>query len=153
MKFTILAATAILLPAGIWAQGFDVKPGLWESTATVILSGAPPIPESALANLPKEKRDQIMAMMSQPHTSTNKVCLTREVLSKGMNFATAMGSNSECTQKTNSLSSGKMEIHIECTGQNSFIGDAEIDRVDSEHAKGTMTAKSSGGRGAGSTGR
>jgi len=150
MKLTILAGMAILLPAAAWAaDGFDVKPGLWESTSTVKISGMA-IPESALANLPKEKRDQIEAMMNQAHTTTSKACITKEVLSKGFSFTTDTNKDNNCTQKTTSLTSSKVEMHVECTGQNTMSADVMIDRLDSEHVKGSFSGKGSGGgRGAG----
>jgi len=148
VKLTILAGMAILLPAATWAADvFDVKPGLWESTSVTKVSGMQ-IPDSALANLPKEKRDQIEAMMNQAHTNTAKVCITKDVLARG--FTSDMGKNANCTQKTTSLTSSKVEIHIECTGASAMVADMVIERVDSEHAKGTLTGKGGGnGRGAG----
>ncbi len=150
MKLTILAGLAILLPAATWAQGFDVKPGLWESTATTTLpGGSVQIPPEKLAQLPPEQRKMIESMnQGRTSTSTSKICLTKESLSKGFTPGQFSGANN-CTQNMTTMSPSKIVVHVECTAQGMMpaaSGDVIIERVDSEHAKGTI-AISAGGRG------
>jgi len=151
MKLTILAGMAILLPAAAWAQAFDAKPGLWESTSsTTIGGGAVQIPPEKLAQLPPEQRKMIESM-SQGRTTTNttKVCLTKESLEKGFAPGQMSGANN-CTQKTTTMTSSKIVVHVECTAQAmipAVSGDITIDRIDSEHVKGTIAMSSTTGRG------
>jgi hypothetical protein len=58
----------------------------------------------------------------------------------------AFGQNEEnCTRKVITSSSSKQEIHIECSrGKNTMTGDLNIERLDGEHAKGSMVMKSAG---------
>ncbi|HUA59496.1 MAG TPA: DUF3617 domain-containing protein [Verrucomicrobiae bacterium] len=151
MKLTILAGVAILLPAASWAQAFDAKPGLWETTSsTTIGGGAVQIPPEKLAQLPPEQRKMIESM-SQGRTTTNtsKVCLTKESLEKGFTPGQMTGS-SNCTQKMTTMTSSKIVVHMECTAQGMIpaaSGDVTIERIDSEHAKGTIAISSASGRG------
>ena len=57
-----------------------------------------------------------------------------------------MGQNENCTRKVIASSASMQNIHVECTqGKMNMIGDLMVERVDSEHAKGTMTMKSATG--------
>jgi Spy/CpxP family protein refolding chaperone len=155
LKTAILASAAVLLPLAFQAAADDIKPfdaklGLWETTSTTEISGMPAmpqIPEEQLAKMPPEQRAKIEAMikgrgMGGPRTTTSKSCVTRESLEKAMAF----GQNEEsCTRKVITSTSSKQEIHIECTrGKNTMTGDLNIERLDGEHAKGSMVMKSAG---------
>lgn len=151
MKLTILTGILLVCPVATWAADlFDVKTGLWETTSTREMTGmaAPAMPQltdEQLAKIPPAQRAQIEAMMKgrggAPQTSTNKVCLTKEALAKALSFGQQ---NNNCTQKINSLSAAKQEIHMECTGQFKGSGDLVVERVDSEHAKGNLLMKTEG---------
>lgn len=156
MKLTILTAIALVLPLTIWAADiFDVKPGLWEYTATTTTElpngqPAPALPQltdEQLAKIPPAQRAQIEAVLKArggpagPRTSTGKSCITKETLAKALTFSQQGNS---CTTKATSLTSSRQEIHIECTGQFKAAGDIIVERVDSEHSKANMQLKSEG---------
>ena len=56
---------------------FDVKTGLWEVTSTGSMSGAPPIPQDALARMTPEQRAQMEAAMQTVVNRTASLIETR----------------------------------------------------------------------------
>ena len=152
MKTTILLTVALLYPLAAWADDdvkpFDVKTGLWETTTTMEMSGMPAMPQippEQLAKMTPQQRAQVEAMMKSgmgagaPRTSTNKSCMTKDSLRQAMN----MGSNENCTHKIVASSSSMQNIHMECTQQKmTMTGDLMVERIDAEHAKGSMVMKS-----------
>jgi len=152
MKMTVLLCVALLCPlALVTAQElkpFDVKVGLWDFNVTTEISGLQ-IPEEQLAKMTPAQRAQMEAMLKGragiggPHTTTGKVCETKETLSQ----AWSTGQNDKsCTRQVISSSSSKQVIHLECThGPVKSSGDMTIERVDSEHMKGSLLMKNSGG--------
>lgn len=155
MKTAILASFVLLMPLVFQAAADDIKPfdakvGLWETTSTTEITGMlamPQIPEEQLAKMPPEQRAKLEAMikgrgMGGPRTNTSKSCVTRESLEKALSF----GQNEEsCTRKVVTSSSSKQEIHIECVrGKSTMTGDLTVERLDGEHARGSMVMKSAG---------
>lgn len=152
MKRVMLVGIAALWPLASWAQEikpFDAKVGLWETTATTEIGGLPAmpqIPEEALSKMTPAQRAQVEAMMKArggaggPKTTTSKSCVTKESLSKAL----AMGEGEkQCTRKLVSSSSSKQQIHIECERETmKTTGDITLERIDDEHAKMSMVAKS-----------
>lgn len=105
----------------------------------------PQIPEEQLSKMTPQQRAQIEAMlksrMGGPRTSTGKTCLTKDSFKQAL----AMGQNENCTKKVVTSSSSMQNVHMECTqGKMAMTGDLLIERVDSEHAKGSMVMKASG---------
>jgi uncharacterized protein DUF3617 len=155
VKLTILIGIVALCPLASFAadevKPFDAKPGLWETTTSMDMPGVPAmpqIPEEALSKMTPQQRAQMEAMMkgrggAGPRTTTTKSCLTKESLSKAFAFRE---NERACTQKVVSSSSSKQEIHLECNqGQVKSSGDITVERIDAEHAKGTMLMKASEG--------
>jgi hypothetical protein len=105
----------------------------------------PQIPEEQLSKMTPQQKAQIEAMMKArmgaPRTSTGKTCLTKDSFKQAL----TMGQNENCTRKMVTSSSSMQNIHMECTqGKMTMTGDLLIERVDSEHAKGSMVMKASG---------
>jgi hypothetical protein len=136
-----------------WAADvFDVKPGLWNVTNTMQMSGLPPIPN--LDQMTPEQRARIEGAMKNmagaPHTTTVKSCITQEGIEKAIARSSSTQANS-CAPKLVSMSASRVELHIDCTPQSGAMkstGDVTIERGDSEHFTGTgkMKAAGSGGR-------
>jgi hypothetical protein len=149
----ILLAIVILCPVIIPAQDIkplDIKTGLWETTVTSQITGLPAmpaIPEDQLAKMPPETRAHVEAMMKgrgaagSPQTRTQKNCITSESLNKPL----FDNGDQSCTRKLTGSSAGSQQIHFECARSNmKTTGDLNLERVDSEHVKGTMAMKSGG---------
>lgn len=153
----ILLAVVLACPLVSWAQEikpFDAKPGLWERAVTSEITGMPamppmaPVSDETLAKLPPAQRAQVEAAMKgrgsmgTPQTITTKYCVTRESLSKPM----YNDSGKTCTNKLVNSTANTQQVHVECTPTGmKMVGDVTIQRVDAEHTKGTMVAKTSGG--------
>ena len=163
MKTTILISIAILCPlAALTAQEikpFDAKPGLWESTMTMEISGMPAMPAmpqltpEQLAKIPEAQRKQMEAMMNgrggagSPRTITSKSCTTREEINKGLAFSDKNQAN--CTRKIVNSSSSKVEMHVECAPDKTnmtVVSDITVERLDAEHVKVAGISKSTGTR-------
>lgn len=153
MRINILVGVVLLCPMASWAadEPFDIKPGLWEMTNTMQMSGLPPIPN--LDQMTPEQRARIEGAMKNltgsPHTTTVKSCVTRESIEKAIAKANSTKNNT-CAPKLVSMSASKVELHIDCTQENGAVksnGDVTIERQDSEHFKGTGAMKSTGANG------
>ena len=93
----------------------DVKTGLWELTSTGTMSGAPPIPQEALARMTPEQRAKMESAMqeaigrnNQPHVS--KSCITQKQLEKAPNFAEQQ--NKSCKQTVVSRTTSLIETRV-----------------------------------------
>jgi Protein of unknown function (DUF3617) len=127
-------------------QPLNVKPGLWETTTTHKTSGAPPIPQEALAKLTPEQRARLEERMranstGSTNTDTSKHCVTKEELEKA-DFGQGKG---ECTYtiqtSTSTQAKGKYSCNVEGMKVN---GAVDITAPDSEHIKGSSQGSLSG---------
>lgn len=148
MRTSILLGLALIYPAACWAADipFDVKPGLWNMSTTVQVSGMPPIPN--LDQLSPEQRARIESAMKgmSGHTMTTKSCVTKDSIEKAIAKANNNGKSS-CSTKIVSSSASEIKIHVGCVPESGAgvktDGDITIDRLDSEHIKGSGAMKSS----------
>jgi hypothetical protein len=147
VKTTALLIAVLLCPLASRAadQPFDIKPGLWNVTATTQMSGAPPIPN--LDQLTPEQRARIEAAMKNmagsPQTITRQTCVTREAIEKAIADANSNKDN-KCAPRLVSSSPSKVVLHIDCTQEKRDVkssGDIIVERQDSEHFKGTGAIK------------
>ncbi len=150
MKMKSLVAFVIFTSSLLWAadklQPLNIKTGLWETTSTTAIAGAPPIPADVLAKMTAEQRarfEQTMQARSgsaTPHTSKN--CITKEKLEKDLSFGEERGN---CTHNIVSSSSSGAEVKFHCADKDTTTdGTAKFQAVSSDHVKGTVHAVSSG---------
>jgi len=149
MKIKIALIVILLATADGWAaqklQPLNVKLGLWETSVTVNSSGAPPIPPEALAKMSPEQRARMEERLKGAHSSTQKSCLTKEKLEKGLAFEEK---RQNCKRTIVSSSSTHMEMQFDCTTERMKIsGTGKVDVENPESMKGTfhMTATSERG--------
>ncbi len=157
VKTFIMGTAALFLLTAAWAaEPFDAKPGLWETSVTTDLTGMsgmpampamPNIPPEVMAKMPAAQRAQMEAMMkSRGGTAapmTNKVCMTRSSVDEG-SFGRA---DKSCTSKVVSSSASKQVMQIECERNDSkMTGEVTVERVDSEHVKGSVVMKAPQGQ-------
>jgi hypothetical protein len=143
VKKTILTGILLALPMAAWAADvLDVKPGLWEQTMTMEMTGMPAMPQMTpeqLAQMPPAMRARMEGMMQGgPQTITSKVCQTKESLADAQAYARQQNS---CTSKVTSMSATKVEYHTDCTGRFKGSGDFVVERLDAEHTKTTGVIK------------
>jgi len=143
VKKTVLMGILLALPMASWAADvLDVKPGLWEQTMTMEMTGGPAMPQMTpeqLAQLPPAMRARLEGMMGgAPQTITTKVCQTKESLADAQTYARQQNS---CTSTLTSMSATKVEYHTDCTGRFKGSGDFVVERVDPEHTKTTGVLK------------
>jgi hypothetical protein len=151
MKSNLLPAilTLISLPcAAAGGEALDVKLGLWETTSTVEMTGLPPIPPQALANMPPEQRAQMEAMMKSvgaqgPRTVTDKSCVTKESLQDA--FKVEEKGDASCKRTIVNQTRTQQDVHIECPGEGQRSGDFHLTAVNNENITGNMQMAGSGG--------
>jgi len=151
MRTGILCGLLLLLSSALWAADditpLDVKLGLWESTWTNQVSGMPPMPADALANLTPEQRAKVEDAMKarangMPNVRTHKQCMTKEKLEKDATF----DDRKSCTHSVTSSTRHKLEMKIECAEQGmKSSGTLRVEAVDSENVKGAMQMVATGG--------
>ncbi len=145
MRKEILIGTVLLLPLIAAAADFtplEVKPGLWEATVTTKIQ----LPDAMLANIPPERRAQMETMMAgrggQP--SAIKSCLTKESLSRALNFNTDQ--KKICQYKLVSSSPTKQQVDIECTSdRGKLTGNMLFEALSPESGKATIQMSQDGG--------
>ena len=151
MRTSLFLVGLLVYPLGSWAADtFDIKPGLWDIATTIQMSGLPPIPN--LDKMTPEQRARIegaMKNMAGGQTNTTKSCVTKEGIEKAIAQASSRDNN-QCKPKLVSLTSSKVQLHIECAqekGEMKSNGDMTIERRDAEHFTGTGAIKSTGANG------
>ncbi len=150
MKTKCLVAFVILASSLLWAadklQPLDIKLGLWETTSTNTMSGAPPIPPDVLAKMTPEQRarfeQMIQARTGTPTNHTHKYCLTKEKLEKDLSFGEDKG---KCTHTIVASSSSVADVKFRCAENEATTeGTAKFQAVNSENVKGTVHAVTTG---------
>lgn len=150
MKTKSLFAFVILASSTLWAadklQPLDIKLGLWETTSTSNMSGAPPIPSDVLAKMTPEQRarfeQMIQAHTGAPTTRTHKYCVTKEKLERDLSFGEEKG---KCSHDIVASSSSVADVKFHCAENDvTTNGTAKFQAVNSENVKGTVHAVTSG---------
>ena len=146
MRNAILIGITILAPLVCLAADYkplDVKLGLWESTVTTKTTGTPPMPPELLSRLTPEQRAKMEAAMkanaaraAQP--KTNRSCLTKEQLNKGLTFGSE-GASSACNRTIVTSNASEQDLRFECneaTHAMKASGTMHVEAVNSETVKG-----------------
>jgi hypothetical protein len=128
-------------------QPLNVKPGLWETTATYKTSGAPPIPPETLAKLTPQQQARLEERMKansagSSNTVTDKHCVTKQDV-ENADFGQGKG---ECTYtvqtSTSTQAKGKYSCNVEGMTVN---GAVDIIAPDPKHITGSSQGNLSGG--------
>ena len=131
MRKEFLMGTMLLLPLVAAAADFTplgLKPGLWESTVTMKfgspMASIPPEQraqmEAAMANMPPARRAQMEAMLAgRGQPTVTKVCLTKESMSRALDFGAQQRKN--CQVKVVSSSSTSQQVEMECAMDNNKL--------------------------------
>jgi hypothetical protein len=143
----------MLACAGAWAADYhpmDVKTGQWETTMIEHMTGVPPIPPEALSHLSPEQRARLQAAMEARSGKpiVSKSCLTKKDLTTGWDIG-RQGAKQRCTPSLVTSTSSKQELHMKCDGEINANDTIIIERVDSEHVRGTARITETGDSNAG----
>lgn len=136
------AMVLLVLVAGGNVNPLNLKPGLWQTTMTTIISGAPPMSPDAkakLAQLPPEQRARLEAMLKSqyggtPRTTTWKSCVKKEDLNKWP----FDDPKNKCKYTVQDSTGSTMDVSGTCT-TNEYNVEFKLHLVvsDPEHASGT----------------
>lgn len=125
---------------------FDVKPGLWEMTASSQSSGVPPIPAEALAHMTPQQREMMqqhmrdaMARGHEPHVTQH--CVTEKKL-RDLDFG---DDRPNCHRTIISRTPRLVNMREECTGREKINGTVHIEAVDREHFRGKFDMQMTNG--------
>jgi hypothetical protein len=130
------------------ADSMDVRPGLWQMSMTVQSQGSM-IPQSALDQMPKERRDQVMAQMAAragPHTTTSKSCVTAEEIRKGAFSDIGADDHGNCKLTITSGTKTLQEGTQVCTGDSPRTSHIRMEMLGREQLKGTMETATPNGK-------
>lgn len=131
--------TKATAPPSDQIQPLNIKPGLWETTSTRSMSGAPPIPAEMLERLTPEQRARMEARMkansaARNSSTTSKGCTTKEDLQQSK-----LKLDKECTPTIIASTSTVAKGTVSCESQGiKANGSVEVDVVDQEHLTGSI---------------
>jgi len=155
----LAAAGVLAISALAYAQTFNVKPGLWETTSQGSMGGMPQMPQVDTSKMTPEQAAMVAAAMGRagrsggaggPRATTVQKCWTKEEIEK--NQFTGKELEEGCTEHVVSRTATSVEIKFECTNpDHPATGAIKVTSTDPEHVSGTTAMSITGGRGAGMT--
>lgn len=145
-----LSGWAAMPMLALAADTMDAKPGLWEMAMTMQMQGSM-IPQSVLDQMPKERRDRVMAQMGAlaaagPKTTTTKSCVTAEDIRKGAFSQMDDEDRRNCKLTITAQSKTLQEGTQVCTGDTPRTSHIRMEMVSREQMKGTMETSSPNGK-------
>jgi Spy/CpxP family protein refolding chaperone len=142
LAFAVAFLAAVAAAAA--AQSLNVKPGLWEVTATTQTSGRPPMD---LSSLSPEQRAKIEAAMKKQmgemaKPTVSRECMTREKIDKELFGDKDL--DPSCKRTTIAKTATVQELKVECTGKQKMTGTMRFEAVTPESVKGTVNMVAEG---------
>jgi hypothetical protein len=157
--FGVVCLWATVLMAGGKITPLNVKTGLWQNTATTIVTGGLGIPPEMMSRLTPEQRARYEAAMKHeangtPRTRTTKSCLTQKNLNEDP-FGKESREDMKCKETVITSTGSDLEVREQCSGGTSSSDiHMKAHAIDSEHVVGTTeTTVTMGGRTMHSTGK
>jgi Spy/CpxP family protein refolding chaperone len=144
-RFLLRITVALVVAStAAWAQSLNVKPGLWEVTATTHASGLPPMD---LSSLPPEQRAKIEAAMKKQMNDMAKPTVTRECMTKEKIDKELFGDKDldpSCKRTSITRTATVQELKVECTGKQKMTGTMHFEALTPEAVKGTVNMVAEG---------
>ncbi len=127
-------------------QPLNIKTGLWETTITSTIGGAPPVSPEMLAKLKPEQRARLEARMQagfagNSRTNTDQSCVTAKDLDDP-DFGVEKGCTRTILSSTSTHANGTISCEIEGMSAN---GTLDVEAVDQGHIKGWSHGTATGG--------
>ncbi len=148
MKKTLLLAAGLLVSLAVLAaEPLNVKTGQWEITFTTQTHGMPPIPEEALAKMPPEQREKLLAMFAgrdgaAPKEHKSLECVTKEDLAKPFHPS----EDENCQTTVLKSTSAMQDISVACKGEHPSTGRMHVEASSPESMKGSIDIALAGGK-------
>jgi hypothetical protein len=135
---TTLACVLTAAAAGMLAQAqaFDIRPGQWEMT----ISGFT-VPPAALEKMPAAARQQFVAEMAKPHTSTT--CISASDL-KDLNIG-KLDDDEECKVTSRTLTRTSADFTRQCTGDDKRTDTMHIEAASPTSFKASIRSTTTDG--------
>jgi hypothetical protein len=146
-KIPLLIAGSLLSLTALATEPLNVKTGQWEVMVATEMHGMPPIPEEALAKMPPEQREKLLAMFGSrdgapPKEHKSMECVTREDLDKPFKPS----DEEDCETKVLTSTATTQEIALTCKGEHPSTGRMKVEATSPESMKATMDLTVSGGK-------
>jgi hypothetical protein len=117
---TLLAATvaATTVSSVLAAEPINIKPGLWDTTQTMTMSGAPLWVEGMNAAQRAEYAKSWAKTANKPETEHDKQCITAKDIKEAHLFQDQSTEGKQCTQTVKSQTSTAWRASSECKDKN-----------------------------------
>ena len=115
------------LDAGALEGAPQMRPGLYESSGTLLEFDVPGVPASQI--------ESVRSMMAETMSTASTFCLTQEEIDEGPGRMVQQMAESDCTVSNLDVSSNSMSGEMQCRGEGGLNGSVKID--------GTMRGDSS----------
>jgi hypothetical protein len=136
----LIAGAVVIAAAGLRAQSLDVRPGMWEVTATI--NGAMP-----LQGVPPEMRAQVEAQLARPQVSRS--CISADDI-KRLDLGQMEDKDGSCRIVSSKMTSTSADMTRQCTDDGGYTDTAHFEAptpqtmsatVERKGATGAMTIK------------
>lgn len=137
-------ALLLLFTFTVHAAPLDIKPGLWEVSTKTDMSGSP-IPAEVLAQMPPDRREQMMAMFKNRKAATHTIqtCLTKDDLGRPFK---AQDEEASCKSTIVTATPTKAEYKIQCSGSEAHSGVMKIEALSRESIRGSTIMQVNSGK-------
>lgn len=115
---SFLTILALGISLNSYATSLNMKPGTWETKIVITRDGKTVNPlaemEKALEKMPKNQREQMLALMSKKISKDNlsQICITKEMIANPEKMK--IEKNDRCTQEINKISESKIDMSVKC---------------------------------------
>ena len=116
----LIAATgaAMTLGTALAAEPINIKPGLWDVTQTMTMSGAPLYVEGFNAAQRAEYAKSWARTANKPETEQDKQCITAKDIKEARLFEDKRSEGKQCTRTVKSQTSTAWRASSECKDEN-----------------------------------
>jgi hypothetical protein len=108
------AGAAVTLGTAVAAEPINIKPGLWDVTQTMTMSGAPLYVEGMNAAQRAEYAKSWAKTANKPETETDKQCITAKEIRDARLFEDKSSEGKQCTRTVKSQTSTAWRASSEC---------------------------------------
>lgn len=137
-SLVVAACAALFAPiVGSASESLDIRPGVWDMTKTMTVSGAPPYVEGLSMN--SEYAAMWQQSVGKPTTERDYDCLTKEDIDGSQLFADMQKQDMECTRKVTKQSARAWVVTVECKGaKQTSVMQLDVASSSPERMKGSI---------------